>query len=245
MAILSNHNGIKMFNLKSLINILNNLGIEIEGDDVAKLKLQDDLCIDSQEVVELLADINEMQGIETRQIYIRRSDTLEDIIEKVNCLSNHYDYSRTDTVIIACNVEDIKNAIWNVNKWEDLLSHIEKIDIICNNDIYQKFFMTVKNEKGLLKVQSNRVLVDKKIYFNQSIPPKYLSAHMGCWDFENKGENETIVKLSHQWSISDNAKEYLSDMVIEDIPQVIDDELRKHAEKTLSMWKGIFDATNN
>lgn len=61
--------------------------LEIDPSKIeTKMKLEDDLGMDSQEIVELHCAIESVMGVKVKLDHIGRDITVEDLIEKVNAL---------------------------------------------------------------------------------------------------------------------------------------------------------------
>lgn len=222
-----------MLNKSDLIRCFSKLGIELDKNVNLELKLENDMDMDSQEIIELLEIIKSEQNIQSDSIFINRNDSIGKIINKVNCLSQDCEFSRVDCIEVDTEPNTVLKRIWDFEQWETILPHINRIEnIYCDND-YQEFFMEVKDFGNILKVKSSRILLDKCIYFYQPLPPVYLETHKGKWEFVRSKEGTTNIKLTHSWSIDKRS--------INKNINIINQELMEHAETTLLMWKEIFD----
>lgn len=229
-----------------LINILEKLGIEVDEKINDDIMLEDDLFMDSQEIVELTEEVGNEFKISTKEIYIKRTDSLKDVVRKINCLTENYSNIIHNEIIINRDVITVRNAVWDLDKWEDILDHVSKVEILKKSNMLQSFNMSVKMspDSELLTVESYRILVEGIIYFCQPIPPKYLRVHKGTWIFEEVPDGRTKIILSHMWEPCEYAEEIFASKDKEVIKSKIKDSLEKHAVQTLEMWKGILDGDN-
>lgn len=229
--------------LDDLSKMLNEMGIKLPDETDMSMELERDFDLDSQEIVELTGEIEDEFNISTKSVFLKRQDTLLDVIRKVNCLITACEDSIVDEITISCPIKKVKEAIWNLSDWERLLTHIEKIDIIKETPSMQSFKMAVKMEgkEECLKVESFRIKVDDMIFFNQPVPPKYLSIHKGKWEFVENTDQSTTIRLHHLWVSNDYAAEYYKCEDKKVRSEKIRNDLRTHAMQTLNMWKGILN----
>lgn len=95
-------------------------------------------------------------------------------------------------------VSEVYKRLYEIEKWPDLLPHVEEIKPIVINDKEQRVIMTIRNSNGTESIETVRTFEkDKYITFNQPKPPKPLSVHNGIWVLE-KLNNGTLVKSIHE-----------------------------------------------
>lgn len=245
----------KNFTLESLKMVLASIDIDWEEGFNESSLIGDELGMDSQEIVELVCSLEERHGIEIKDGDIVRTDTLADIVFKVNALmetdkievaefevSNPYLYSRKDSIYINSSEHEMMNSLWNLNGWEEKLPHIKKINVLYDDGYNQEFLMTVQTNDIPVTVRSIRRLASNNVIeFFQPEPPAYLLHHAGSWLIENNPEG-LLVTLEHKWNVREQKlPELYPDLSYSDACKKIEDELFEHAQASLTLWKKVLE----
>jgi hypothetical protein len=146
-----------------------------------------------------------------------------------------------ETIVIDQPLEVIKNKLWEMEKWPELLPHVLEIEVLYNDKIYQEFFMTISSDTGKIKVRSIRSLKEgSQMDFFQPEPPEILKYHAGTWTLEKVNENCTKISLLHKCTpnyekagikfLTDNQKEIRNRIKL---------WISEHGKTTLSSWRDI------
>lgn len=220
--------------------LLKGMGIEIDNIQLNK-SLGEGLAMDSQEIVELTCEIEEQHNISLKDGEITRDSSVQDVLDLITLKKSPFDYRRSDTVVLPTSVSKFTDALWRLEHWEELLPHIQKIDVLYDDGVNQEFYMTVNTDGNPVKVRSIRRLRENTIEFFQPTPPKYLKHHGGCWILKQLEDGTTEGTLVHNWNISEEgAKEFFPDVPVDQLPKAIEDKLFEHAQASLRLWQNIF-----
>lgn len=245
------------FTLESFKKILDQISIDYDDSFNVHFTVGDDLEMDSQEIVELLCELETEYNLSLKDGFIKRTDNVETIIEKMNEVllesdegSNHlstpYEFTRIDTISIKTSISNMTEAIWDLGGWEEKLPHIKKIEILYDDNYNQEFYMTVQTDenKEAVKVRSIRRLINlHEIEFFQPQPPKYLLHHAGKWSFQSINNEQTEVILEHKWNVNKDTLVLLyPNLSYEQACEKIDYELFEHAQASLKLWKEVLEA---
>lgn len=232
----------KNVDLDDIKELLEKIDVEFEGDLKGDLILDNDLGIDSQEIVELLCEIEETYNVHIAVGEILRTHNLNDVIDIINSYIPNYEFSRKDEIEINTTFSNMIESIWNLNRWEEKLSHIKKLDVLYDDDENQEFLMTVQTDQTPVKVRSIRRKRNGYIEFFQPEPPKYLKHHAGGWEFIDLGNNKLKIILEHKWNLNHEALPKLyPNCGIDEVEGLIENELVEHAMASLNLWKNIVE----
>lgn len=150
--------------------------------------------------------------------------------------------SLTEEMTIAAPMETVYRHLQAVQQWPRLLPHVEAIDVIYDDGIYQEFYMTVRSDDGTRnKVRSVRKCGPAEITFFQVDPPKFLDRHSGGWKFAETAGEQCVVTTYHQWALNDHAKTVYPPVNGRSAYEQIEKLLRDHARFALTCWKQILE----
>jgi hypothetical protein len=80
-----------------------------------------------------------------------------------------------------------------VDKWKELPPHVEDIEVLYDDGVFQEFWMTVRAvDTGVIKVRSVRKCEEERIRFFQPAPPAFLKEHRGEWTWKPSGQGGNI-----------------------------------------------------
>lgn len=130
----------------------------------------------------------------------------------------------------------------DVQQWPRLLPHVEAIDVIYDDGLYQEFYMTVRGEDGgQHRVRSVRKCDQDKISFFQVDPPKFLDSHAGGWRFRHNQAGQCVVNTYHRWKVNDQVGVIYSPANGLSPQDQVEKLLRDHARFALTCWKQILE----
>lgn len=213
-------------------------------------RLEDDLGMDSQEVIGLLDEIERACGVRLATHDINKHMT---VLECLAVIARHqqaipqrgesFEFSLVEHETIHAELGLVYEGLQRAAEW-GRLPHITSIDILYDDGEYQEFLMGVRGADGsAIKVRSIRRCQTRKIEFFQPEPPKFLKFHCGGWILAPISKDRTLVTTYHHWSLSaDAAKLYpngpdgMTDAKVERL-------LREHARFALNCWKEIQERT--
>lgn len=146
------------------------------------------------------------------------------------------------TAVIPAARDRVYQALFEVRAWQDLLPHVQRIEVRYDDGQYQEFMMTVRSDTDgePLTVRSVRNCRVEDIEFFQPVPPRFLRHHGGIWRFFPEGPEATRVEVTHVWNL-------LPDVAAEVFPpgengsteQQVEQMLGNHSELTLQGWQRV------
>ncbi|MDT0306495.1 SRPBCC family protein [Streptomyces sp. DSM 44917] len=146
------------------------------------------------------------------------------------------------SAVIPASREAIYGALFDMRAWQDLLPHVQRIEVLHDDGQYQEFMMTVKSDTDgqPLTVRSIRNCRED-IEFFQPVPPRFLRHHGGIWRFHPQGPGETLVEVTHVWNL-------LPEVAAEVYPpgpegsteDQVERMLGNHSQLTLQGWQRVF-----
>jgi acyl carrier protein len=228
-------------------SILRSFGINVQSLG-EKARLNEDLGMDSQEVVELCSAIESATGVTIPDRMIDRSATVGDVLALVG------DAGRPSPLVglfegmdgafaeahelraeIACSASAAYDALWGVASWPRLLPHVQAIEVLYDDGRFQEFIMEAHSERGLLRVRSVRQGDPAEgIRYFQPEPPPFLQHHAGGWVFRALGADRCQVTALHRWTLApggDQAEEAARVRAL----------LAEHARLALETWKRVLE----
>lgn len=138
--------------------------------------------------------------------------------------------------------EIVYRHLQSVQQWPRLLPHVEAIEVIYDDGLYQEFFMTVRGEDGSrTKVRSVRKCDETGISFFQVDPPRFLDYHSGGWSFRQNEAGQCVVTTYHQWRVNRQAAVVYPETGGLSPQDQVKKLLRDHARFALTSWKQILE----
>lgn len=116
-----------------------------------------------------------------------------------------------DSETIHATREEVFHCFWRAELWPKLTSHVTRIEIVHEQDGWQRYSMEVDVEGKKYVMETQRIAVSPAaIAFHQPKPPAFMRAHTGVWNFEQNGQ-DTRVKVTHRVDLDEEkAMEMLS-----------------------------------
>src|SRR5579863_4122484 len=110
---------------------------------------------------------------------------------------------RTDNGTIEASVADAFHCFWRAEMWPKLTNHVVKIDMLEEQDGYQRYAMHVAVEGKKYVMETQRISVaPRSISFQQPKPPVFMRSHSGVWSFE-QGSTATKVSVAHRLDLDE------------------------------------------
>ena len=110
---------------------------------------------------------------------------------------------RTDSGSIQAPVDDAFRCFWRAELWPKLTDHVVKVEMLEEQDGYQRYEMHVNVESKNYVMQTQRIAVaPHSISFQQPKPPVFMNSHSGVWTFE-AGPSATRVSVVHRVDVDD------------------------------------------
>lgn len=228
---------------------LRDMGIEA-GVLNPDCRLGEDLAMDSQEVLELVAllerdlQVKLPKGVFGRNVSVASLDRYlteakaprpEAAPEKEG---SGFQYSCSTEEVIRASREDVYRALFDMRDWPNRLPHVQAIDVLYDDGQYQEFRMDVQSRDGILKVRSIRnCRGPDRIDFFQPEPPDFLLHHAGGWHLQETEEGFCRVTATHHWNPKPDAGQAPGGRTTGDYT----DLLLGHAKSTLGCWKRILE----
>lgn len=95
------------------------------------------------------------------------------------------------------------HCFWRAELWPKLTSHVTGIEIVQEQDGWQRYAMEVESDGKKYAMETQRIAVHPNaIAFHQPKPPAFMRAHTGVWNFEENGL-ETTVTVTHRVDVDD------------------------------------------
>lgn len=148
------------------------------------------------------------------------------------------------SMAINCSASQVYEALHHLEKWETYLPHIEKIEILYDDGMYQEFIMhVVSKDEKLLQVRSARRCnnIDEIRYF-QPKPPEFLKAHSGSWKISSLTESSCELKAAHSWEINEEVAQKCFPDHTGSIKSTISSLLEEHALFAMKTWKDVLES---
>ncbi len=136
---------------------------------------------------------------------------------------------RTDKGSIQASVNDVFHCFWRAELWPKLTDHVVKVEMLEEQDGYQRYAMHVNVESKNYVMETQRIAVaPRSISFQQPKPPIFMNSHSGVWTFE-AGSSGTEVSVVHRVDVDDQkAIETLGVATAEDARQKIMGNLHRN-----------------
>lgn len=206
--------------------------------------LGDDLGIDSQELVCIASDLENLFSIQIRDDDLSRDMSVLQLAMFISrkLAARHrigqFDYQLYEDVTIAAPLAAVYEALFDVDKWPAKLPHVRGIRKQYDDGCYQEFDMDVQGENGaIMAVHSIRRCQADRIRFFQPMPPKFMRHHCGEWILQPLQENLTHLATRHEWRLATNVDELFPSR--DGVPSARGVELwlAGHARAALVQWK--------
>jgi acyl carrier protein/ribosome-associated toxin RatA of RatAB toxin-antitoxin module len=232
-----------------LLQILRLLQIDgakgLSAAAAGNLRLEADLGMDSQEIVDLTCEIERSFSIELGPKEFTRNMSLADVAAIIERASNpaaqESEEGLEESIVIAAEPDVVYGYLHRMADWPRLLPHVDDIRVIYDDGRYQEFTMAVQGADGSpVHVRSVRRCESPNIAFFQPEPPVFLRRHRGGWRFEPLEDGSCRVVTFHRWILSDRAAELYGpdpETARERVRQL----LTEHARLALVSWKSIIE----
>ena len=134
-----------------------------------------------------------------------------------------------DSGSIRGTVTDVFHCFWRAELWPRLTSHVTTVEMLQEQDGYQRYAMRVHVDGKDYVLETQRIAVaPRSISFQQPKPPVFMNSHAGLWSFE-EGSSGTKVSVAHRIDVNDQkAIEALGAKSVEDARQKILGNLHKN-----------------
>lgn len=110
---------------------------------------------------------------------------------------------RTDSGWIESSAGDVFHCFWRAEMWPMLTDHVVKVDMLEEQDGYQRYAMHVQVEGKKYVMETQRISVaPRSISFQQPKPPVFMRSHSGVWSFE-QGASSTKVSVAHRLDVDE------------------------------------------
>jgi len=110
---------------------------------------------------------------------------------------------RNDSGSIEAPVADVFHCFWRAELWPMLTDHVVKVEMLEEQDGYQRYAMHVSVEGKKYTMETQRISVaPRSISFQQPKPPVFMRSHSGIWTFE-QGPLATKVSVAHRLDVDD------------------------------------------
>jgi polyketide cyclase/dehydrase/lipid transport protein len=136
---------------------------------------------------------------------------------------------RIDRGLIQSTVADVFYCFWRAELWPRFTDHVVKIEMLDEQDGYQRYAMQVNVENKHYVMETQRISVaPRSISFQQPKPPVFMNSHSGVWTFE-EGGSATMVSVAHRMDVNEQkAIETLGVASAEDARQKIMGNLERN-----------------
>ena len=142
---------------------------------------------------------------------------------------------RTDHGSIEAPVDAVFHCFWRAELWPKLTDHVVKVEMLEEQDGYQRYAMHVNVENKNYVMETQRISVaPHSISFQQPKPPVLMNSHSGVWLFE-EGPAGTRVSVSHRVDLNEQrAMEVLGVASAEEARQKIMGNLERNGMAMIS-----------
>ncbi|MBZ4417197.1 phosphopantetheine-binding protein [Myxococcus sp. RHSTA-1-4] len=232
---------------QNIVNALRELDIDT-GALSLDSRLEADLGLDSQEIVELRAALDQRYRIQLPERELRKTSTLRDLIGWLEKLAPKEDdpereYSCEARAVIQRPRGDVYEALFRLEDWPRHLPHVLGVNVLYDDGRYQEFTMRVASKTSPLEVRSVRDCDGAaRIDFFQPQPPPYLRHHSGGWRFEERADGSTEVHTFHRWRLNPGVARELFPHTGVPVEEQVRDVLLEHARLALSLWKSHLES---
>ncbi|HET7216367.1 MAG TPA: SRPBCC family protein [Terriglobia bacterium] len=108
-----------------------------------------------------------------------------------------------DSGLIQAHRAEVFHCFWRAELWPRLTSHVTGVEIVQEQDGWQRYAMEVQSDGKKYAMETERISVTPHaIAFHQPKPPGFMRAHTGVWSFEENGSG-TKVKVTHRVDVDD------------------------------------------
>lgn len=234
--------------IQDLQQMIGSLGVDCR-EMTPKSKLgEPGIGLDSLEIVEFAGMIGKKYGIKLPPMCFSKTSTIEQVLASLEQYKSGkqprgpFEGKVIASLAMECSPEIAFNAIYEMDKWPQLLPHVKRIETLYNDGVYQEFLMDVQSDTGLIQVRSiRRCIKDEGITFFQPKPPKFLKHHCGGWSFEKNGTG-CLVTTWHEWNVEQaKAREVFASDDDKVLQAKASDLLLSHAQFALTTWKKLLE----
>jgi len=110
---------------------------------------------------------------------------------------------RTDRGLIQAPAEAVFHCFWRAELWPRLTDHVVNVEMLEEEDGYQRYAMHVNVEGKKYVMETQRISVaPHSISFQQPKPPVLMNSHSGVWTFEEVSSG-TQVRVLHRVNLND------------------------------------------
>lgn len=227
--------------LKTILSVL-----DIEASELQlEARLGADLEMDSQEIVELRAEIDRRFNIKVPAKTLTKASSVQQVLDAAtNARCDEERRHRCESnLTIETSAEEAYAALHNLSQWTQHLPHVVAVEVLYDDGKFQEFNMDVASKTGLLCVRSVRrcVAATKEIEFFQPDPPNFLKQHSGGWRFLSLGADRCRVVTYHDWVVNRPAAAELYAGTEAEQDGAIHLQLLEHAKFALKCWKTVLE----
>lgn len=216
-------------------NILFELGIidGFEKNPPSHKNLRDDLGLDSQELVSLVADVSSL-AVCHLPLHEENLTYINDLIKYLNVgrdtwLPTDVQYVLQGSAVINQDIDTVFSYISNYDKWPEILQHVKKIETEFEDGRHQCFTMHIEeltsHDDYYVKTWRYVNQEVKIIDFTQVKPPAGFRLHKGGWRFIPLESNQTMLVSYHGFDLENETD-------VEDSIKLI----RRHIQAALRVW---------
>lgn len=110
---------------------------------------------------------------------------------------------RIDSGSIDAKVEAVFHCFWRAELWPKFTDHVVKVEMLQEEEGYQRYAMHVNVEKKNYVMETQRIAVaPRSISFQQPKPAVLMKSHSGVWTFE-EGPAGTHVSVAHRVDLNE------------------------------------------
>ena len=152
---------------------------------------------------------------------------------------------RTDSGTIEAAVADVFYCFWRAELWPKFTDHVVHVDMLEEQDGYQRYAMQVNVESKHYVMETQRISVaPRSISFQQPKPPAFMNSHSGLWTFE-EGLSATRVSVAHRMNVNEQkAIEMLGTATAADARQKIMGNLQRNGMAMISSVNEFLQSAN-
>jgi len=201
--------------LQTVKSILGTFGINAQAVS-EEARLDQDLGMDSREVIELCCALEEVTGVRLPDRAINRGATVREVLALLagpadpppvevglfEGMEAAFAHSFRLSAEMTCDAAVAYQALWEAQHWPRHLPHVRRIEVVYDDGRFQEFLMEVESERGLLRVRSVRQgSPSTGIRFFQPQPPAFLKHHAGGWLLRPLGPGRCALTALHCWNL--------------------------------------------